>query len=122
MRRMAVFLFVCAALAAASLAPSMASAVMFPQCPAVDQDTGCQFLFTVTDTETTVESDSAQGPYEGSDDALIGIVNNSSKPLSSITLSAEIETVRVRERRDLQPRNAGPIPTGCVVQAKNSAG
>jgi len=117
---MAVFLFVCTALGAALLAPSMANAALYPQCPAVDQDTGCQFLFTVTDTETTVESDPAQGPYEGSDDALIGIVNNSSKPLSSIALSAEIELFGFEFDGICSP-GAGPIPTGCVVQAKNSA-
>jgi hypothetical protein len=72
------------------IAPSVASAA-FTQCPPVELNTGCQFLVNATDAGTTVESDPAQGPYEGSDDALIGIVNNSSKPISSIPLSAENE-------------------------------
>src|SRR5258708_35089348 len=71
-----------------ALAPSGASAV-FTQCPAVDRDTSCQFLFTITDTETTVESDPSQGPYEGVEDALIGVQNNSTKPISSLPISAE---------------------------------
>jgi hypothetical protein len=120
MRRTAVFLFSCAALGVALLAPSMAGAATFPQCPAVDLDTGCQFLVTVTDSETTIESDSAQGPYEGSDDALIGIRNNSSNPVSSISLSAEDELFGFENDGICSP-GGGPIPTGCVVQAKNSA-
>jgi hypothetical protein len=91
MRRIALLVVGCLALLIVYLAPSAASAATFTQCPAIDLDTGCQFLVNVTDAGTTIGSDPAQGPYEGSDDALIGIVNNSSKPISSVTLSAEDE-------------------------------
>lgn len=90
MRRFALLGVSSLALFLVSLTPSAASAA-FTQCPAVELDTSCQFLFNVTDTETTIEQDSSQPPYESSDDALIGIVNNSSKPISSIPISAEIE-------------------------------
>ncbi len=119
MRRIAILAGVCAALALLCIAPAGASAA-FTQCPAVDLDASCQFLFTVTDTETTVESDSSQGPYEGSDDALIGIQNNSSKAISSIPLSAEIELFGF-EGDGICSVTTNPAP-GCVVLPKNSSG
>jgi hypothetical protein len=36
---------------------------------------------------STVALDSAQGPYDGSDDALVGVWNNSSKTVGSLPLS-----------------------------------
>jgi hypothetical protein len=90
MRRLALLGVSSVALFLVSLAPSAANAA-FTQCPAIGIDTSCQFLFNVTDAETTIEQDTSQPPYEAADDALIGIVNNSSKPVSSIPISAEIE-------------------------------
>jgi hypothetical protein len=119
MRRMTVLLFSSLALGVALMAPSMAGAVMFPQCPAVDLDTGCQFLVTVTDSETNIESDGAQSAYEGSDDALIGLQNNSSKPISSIPFSAEIELFGFEADGICDVGTPAP---GCVVLAKNSDG
>jgi hypothetical protein len=120
MRRVKViFLISCVAGAIASITPSVASAA-FTQCPAIDLNTGCQFLVNVTDTERTVESDPAQGPYEGSDDALIGVVNNSSKPLSSIALSAENELFGF-ENDGICTVTTKPAP-GCVVLPKSTSG
>jgi hypothetical protein len=45
------------------------------QCPAVGNDTGCGSLITVTSTGATV-TQTGMGPYDGSDDTLIGVVNN----------------------------------------------
>lgn len=95
------------------LVPSGASAA-FTQCPPVYLDTGCGYLITVTDSETTVEGDASQGPYEGSDDSLIGIVNNSSKPISSIPLSAEGNLFGFENDGICTP-GAAPIPPKCVV-------
>jgi len=91
MRRIALLGAVVLCSVAALAISSSASAALFPQCPPVDLNAGCQFLVNVTDTETTIESDPTQGPYEGADDALIGIVNHSSKAITSLPLSAEIE-------------------------------
>jgi hypothetical protein len=118
MRRLALLGVSSLALFLVSLAPSAASAA-FTQCPAVDLDTGCQFLVSVTDTETTVESDPAQGPYEGADDALIGIVNNSSKAISSVPFSAEIELFGFEGDGICSVSKPAP---GCVVLPKNSEG
>jgi hypothetical protein len=100
------------------LAPSTASAA-FTQCPPVDLDTSCQFLFNVTDTETTIEQDASQPPYEGADDALIGIVNNSSQSISSIPVSAEIELFGFEGDGICGVTNPAP---GCVVPPFNTAG
>ena len=79
--------------------------VTFPQCPPVDQNSGCQFLITVTNNGNTVATDPNQGPYEGAEDALIGVVNNSSAPISHMPLSVlGVGSVRLRPGRHLQSR------------------
>jgi hypothetical protein len=99
--------------------PSVANAA-FTQCPAVELDSGCQFLVTVTDTEKIVESDPALGPFDpGGDDTLIGIQNNSSKPLSSIPFSAEIELFGFEGDGICQMTKPAP---GCKVLARNTSG
>ncbi|MDP9344158.1 MAG: hypothetical protein M3P44_00250 [Actinomycetota bacterium] len=77
---------VCAGAGAVDAGPAGAQA--FTQCPAVGADTGCQFLIVVTDAGATVQQDSSQGPYEASDDSLIGVQNNSSRALAALPLSA----------------------------------
>jgi hypothetical protein len=57
------------------------------QCPPVNDDTGCGFVITVTDKGATVMP-TGQGPYDGSDDTLIGVVNNSRFPVFSLDLSS----------------------------------
>lgn len=57
------------------------------QCPAVGADTGCGPVITVTNTGATV-SFTGQGPYDGFDDTLVGVVNNSSLPINSLGLSS----------------------------------
>lgn len=118
MRRFALSGATSLALLIVCLAPSAASAA-FTQCPAVELDTSCQFLVTVTDTETTVAGDPAQGPYEGADDALIGVQNSSSKPVSSIPLSAEIELFGFEGDGICSVSKPAP---GCVVLPKDTSG
>lgn len=102
------------AVCAAWLAPSSASAA-YSQCPPVYKDTGCQFLVTVTNGGETIGEDPTQGPYEGSDDALVGVQNNSSSPITSIHLSAEDELFGFDGDGICAP-GGGPIPEGCKVQ------
>ncbi len=60
----------------------------FTQCPAVGQDTSCQLLLVVNaDNTITVLGDSSLGPYDGSDDTLVGIVNNSKAAVPAITVT-----------------------------------
>src|ERR1019366_6853081 len=120
MRRFMVLIVSVAALGAASLAPSIADAA-FPQCPAVDHDTSCQFLITVTDKGVQVAQDPSQGPYDGEDDALIGIQHSSSRAISSIPLSAENGLFGFESDGICSPGSA-PVAPGCVVLFKNSSG
>ena len=80
---------VCAALA-------VSGATSFPECPAVGSDTsGCELLITVTAVDGTGAATAFSvaasvpdlGPFDASDDTLIGILNSSGSTLNSIFLS-----------------------------------
>ncbi len=120
MRRAVLLVVSCMALGVATIAPTMANAA-FPQCPAVNRDASCQFLITVTGKGVQVTQDPAQGPYDGEDDALIGIQNASSKAISAIPLSAENALFGFEVDGLCSPGTA-PIAPGCVVLTRNSAG
>jgi hypothetical protein len=119
MRRVAVLAVACMALLILLVGPSVANAA-FTQCPPVDLNTSCQFLITSTDAGTTVEGDPTQGPYEGADDALIGIVNNSSKAISSIPLSAENELFGFENDGICSVTKRPSGPSGCLVLPENA--
>ena len=62
-------------------------------CPAIgDATAGCDLTLTVTSSGTTVAAGPSfglsGGTYDGSDDTLVGIINNTSSPLSSLDLSS----------------------------------
>lgn len=59
------------------------------QCPAVGADTGCGIVITVTDSGATAVA-TGQGPYDSVEDTLIGVINNSKVPISSIVLSSNL--------------------------------
>lgn len=62
------------------------------QCPAYGNDSTCGVVITITDAGTTV-TQTGQGPYDGIDDTLVGIVNNSTKrsiPLVVLSSSYDI--------------------------------
>ena len=62
---------------------------LFAQCPAVHDDTGCGVLITLNANGTaTFQTDPNQGPFDGSDDTLVGVVNNTGVPIPSINLSS----------------------------------
>jgi hypothetical protein len=68
---------------------SIASASQFPQCPTVGYNTGCAVLITINNSGTpTVEVDATQGPYDRSEDTLVGVLNNSSYSVDSLQLSS----------------------------------
>jgi hypothetical protein len=73
--------------------PVFAGPIGFPECPAVGADTsGCELLITVTAvngmgvaTAFTVTTSSPDlGPFDGSDDTLIGVLNSSPGNLNSL--------------------------------------
>src|SRR5712691_8965451 len=63
----------------------------FDECPAVGSDTSCGVLFIIEpDGSVTVLTDPGQGPFDTPpvEDTLIGVLNKSSFPVSSLTLTS----------------------------------
>ena len=103
------------------LAPSSAGAA-FTQCPPVGADTSCQFLVTIADTGPSVAQDSTQGPYEASDDSLIGVQNSSSKSIAALPLSSPGTSLFGFESDGLCDPGTPPLPSGCVPVPGSPAG
>jgi len=95
---------------------------MFKQCPAIYLDNGCQFLITVNNGTQTVVQDPNQGPYEGAEDALIGVQNNSSSPVAALPLSVPNSDLFGFDGDGICDPGGLPIPSGCVPQAGAPAG
>jgi hypothetical protein len=76
-------------LSAVTATPALATPTPpFTQCPPVSNDTSCGTLIVVNaNSSMTAYNDAAQGPYDGGDDTMIGVQNESSAPISSIALS-----------------------------------
>jgi hypothetical protein len=100
--------------AAMALAAVPAAKAAFPQCPPVYADTSCQFLITITDAGPSVVQDPAQGPYEKSDDSLLGVQNSSSRSVSALPLSAPGTSLFGFEADGLCNPGGPPVPSGCV--------
>ena len=76
-----------ASLAFASTASASPPTPPFKQCPAYGFDTSCAVL-VVVNAHGGFESytDPSQGPFDGKEDVLIGVQNNSSSSVTSVTL------------------------------------
>jgi hypothetical protein len=89
-------------------------APQFKQCPAIGEDGGCQFLIVASNSGTTILTDANQPAVDtGGDDALIGIQNNSSSPISSIPLSVPSTSLFGFEQDGLCDPGLSPVPSGC---------
>jgi len=90
-RRLLIPLTVIAALALGPLSIAHAQTPPTPpfgQCPAVGHDTSCQILIVVNaDESVDIYADPSQGPYDGSDDALVGVQNNSAQAVTQLPLT-----------------------------------
>ena len=95
---------------------------MFTQCPPVDVNNGCQFLITINSGTETVTQDPNEGPYEGADDSLIGVQNNSSSPVSALPLSVPGSELFGFDEDGICNPGAAPLLSGCVPQAGAPAG
>ena len=78
---------------------------------------GCQFLITINSGTELVTQDPNQGPYEGADDSLIGVQNNSSSPVSALPLSVPGSELFSFDEDGIcdpgtAPRSAGLRPAG----------
>ena len=61
----------------------------FHQCPGIGADTSCALLIDITSpTASTVLQDSGQGPFDGTEDTLLGVQNDSSSPVSGLYLTS----------------------------------
>ena len=61
---------------------------LFPQCPPVGDDTGCAVLIVFNpDGSRTTLVDPTQPPFDGVEDTLIGVQNNSSATVTSLALT-----------------------------------
>ena len=60
----------------------------FNECPAIASSPSCEILLVVNPDKTiSVIGDPSVGPFDGSDDTLVGIINNSAAPVQAITVS-----------------------------------
>src|SRR3954451_1416873 len=60
----------------------------FTQCPAVGADTtGCGLLLTINADGTITVTESGEGPYDGIDDTLVGVQNNSGVTIPKLSLT-----------------------------------
>jgi hypothetical protein len=60
----------------------------FTQCPKVGQDPSCAILIVVNpDGSVSVLGDPSVGPYDGADDTLVGVQNNSTSYIQAITVT-----------------------------------
>ena len=75
---------------AAFTAPAVAPpSPPFTECPAVGADTSCEILIQVTDSGNSIFADPGQGPFDADDDTMVGVVNNSSEPVSSLDIASD---------------------------------
>jgi hypothetical protein len=75
----------------AAASGSGAPAPPYRECPAIGGDQSCGILIYVTSSGASVLSDPSEGPYDGGDDTLVGVVNASGKAISSLSLSSSTD-------------------------------
>ncbi|MEQ1948746.1 MAG: hypothetical protein ABL995_16270 [Bryobacteraceae bacterium] len=60
----------------------------FQQCPAIGANSSCAVLIVINPGGSlTMKVDPTQGPYDGYEDTLVGVLNNSGRVVTHITLS-----------------------------------
>jgi hypothetical protein len=76
------------AAAPSQASPPLAPSPPFSQCPRVGASPSCAILIEVNaDRSVTVLGDATVGPYDGGDDTLVGVQNDSSAPVDALTVS-----------------------------------
>jgi hypothetical protein len=106
-----------------------AAAPLFPECPPVGTDTGCQFLLTVTDLTVSMATDTAQQSYASNTaathesgpptDALVGVRNDSSRPVTQLNVSGSI-TFEF-DGDGICDNASGAVPAGCQSPSGSTA-
>ncbi len=84
----------------------------FQQCPAVGSSPSCAILIVVNpDGSATVVGDPAVGPFDGGDDTLVGVQNNTSGSITGLKLSSTLPIFALDG--DGLCASYNPGPTGC---------
>ncbi len=91
----------------------------FNQCPPVGRDSGCAILLEIdANGSLRVNTDPSQGPYDGEEDTLIGVQNNSTKKVLAIPLKGPLpffsfdgDGICGKDSNTGQPFR--PAPPGC---------
>lgn len=69
--------------------PTFSTTPPYTECPAIAEDTSCEILIVINAGGTlSIYADPSQGPYEGADDTLLGVANNSSSRVGSLNLTS----------------------------------
>ena len=85
----------------------------FAECPPVGNDTSCQVFVQVGDGADNVYKDPAQGPFDGSEDALVGVLNSSSSTVTSLAVSSNTPALFRFDNDGLCSVAHPPTPSGC---------
>ena len=106
-----------------------AAAAQFPQCPAVGADTGCQYLITVGPLGASMATDPSQPAFANNlaathetgttTDALVGVQNDTSAPLTSLNITGPI-TFEF-DGDGICDNASGAIPKGCQTPSGSTA-
>jgi len=76
------------AVAQAAPAGAASATAAFTECPAIGNSPGCEILLVVkADNTVSVQGDPSVGAFDGSDDTLVGIINNSTATVKAVTVS-----------------------------------
>jgi hypothetical protein len=93
---------------------SSASAALFPQCPPVGSNLGCSQLVVINkDGTATVQVDPAAPRlgYDGAEDTLIGVQNNSGRSVSSVNLASTTLGIFGFDNDGICYPSSWPLPT-----------
>ncbi len=108
---------------AGSSATGATAAPLYPQCPPVGNNQGCSELIVIPAKGLpTVQVDPAAPPagYDGSEDTLIGVQNNSGKTVNSLNLASATQSIMGFDQDGLcspsqWPSAPSTTPPGCPV-------
>ena len=93
-------------------ASSASAAPLFKQCPPIGHDSGCGTLIVVgPNGELSSSRDPSQPPFDGRDDTLIGVQNNSSSTFTKLILRGA--GVFLLDGDGICSEENGPVLPGC---------
>ncbi len=106
---------------------TLSAGPLFTQCPSAGVNTGCEFLITIgSNSQAPIAADPNapnNGPYDGSDDVLVGIQNNSTSTVFSVPLTGSGSTPLFQFENDGPcTQSPGPPASSCASDPSGYAG